>query len=41
MKEAYRICTRCIMDTTDPHIQFDENGWCNHCTGWFQRVGIL
>lgn len=38
MKEAYRICTRCIMDTTDPHIQFDENGWCNHCTGWFQRM---
>lgn len=25
------ICTRCIMDTTDPDIQFDEHGVCNHC----------
>ncbi len=25
------ICTRCIMDTTDPDIRFDENGVCNHC----------
>jgi N-acetyl sugar amidotransferase len=24
-------CTRCIMDTTDPEITFDENGVCNHC----------
>lgn len=27
----YRICTRCVMDTTDPDIQFDEQGVCNHC----------
>ena len=27
----YQICTRCIMDTTDPEISFDENGVCNHC----------
>ena len=27
----YRICTRCIMDTTDREIEFDENGICNHC----------
>ena len=27
----YRMCTRCIMDTTDPEITFDENGMCNHC----------
>ncbi|HKC64032.1 MAG TPA: N-acetyl sugar amidotransferase [Pyrinomonadaceae bacterium] len=25
------ICTRCVMDTTDPDIQFDEQGVCNHC----------
>lgn len=32
MKERkYEICTRCIMDTTDPDISFDENGVCNHC----------
>jgi len=27
----YRICTRCIMDTTDREIKFDENAVCNHC----------
>lgn len=33
MKEReYQICTRCIMDTSDPEIKFDENGYCNHCT---------
>lgn len=25
------ICSRCVMDTTDPDISFDENGVCNHC----------
>jgi N-acetyl sugar amidotransferase len=36
MTAPIQICTRCIMDTTDPDIVFDENGWCNHCSGWFQ-----
>lgn len=27
----YQICTRCVMDTTDPDIIFDKNGVCNHC----------
>jgi N-acetyl sugar amidotransferase len=30
--EKYQICTRCVMDTTDPDILFDDNGICNHCT---------
>jgi len=29
--KKYQICTRCIMDTSDPEITFDENGLCNHC----------
>jgi N-acetyl sugar amidotransferase len=32
MTENYQICTQCIMDTTDPDIQFDESGVCHHCT---------
>lgn len=24
-------CSRCVMDTTDPDIRFDENLVCNHC----------
>lgn len=31
MIEHYQICTRCVMDTTDPNIVFDERGVCNHC----------
>lgn len=31
MERGYRICRRCIMDTTDPDIEFDHDGVCNHC----------
>jgi N-acetyl sugar amidotransferase len=27
----YQICTRCIMDTSDPGIEFDAQGICNRC----------
>lgn len=27
----YQMCTRCVMDTTDPEIEFDDHGVCNHC----------
>jgi N-acetyl sugar amidotransferase len=27
----YQICSRCVMDTTDPAISFDAQGVCNHC----------
>ncbi len=35
---GYRICTRCIMDTTDPDIEFDEKGVCNHCRSMEEQV---
>lgn len=38
MSENYRICTRCIMDTSDPFIEFDEKGVCNHCTAAIARL---
>lgn len=28
---AYQVCSRCVMDTTDPDITFDEQGVCSHC----------
>ena len=31
MSETKRICTRCVMDTTDPGLTFDENGVCSCC----------
>lgn len=38
MKKEYKICTRCIMDTSDPYIEFDENGVCNHCRKYDMRA---
>lgn len=31
-------CTRCIMDTSDPDIYFDEDGVCNHCHRYDQEL---
>jgi N-acetyl sugar amidotransferase len=33
----YQQCVRCVMDTTDPEIRFDEDGVCNHCTDFLKR----
>jgi N-acetyl sugar amidotransferase len=30
--KKYQICTKCVMDTTDPDITFSENGVCSHCS---------
>jgi len=27
----YSICSRCIMDTSDPNISFDSEGLCDYC----------
>ncbi|ETZ07153.1 NAD synthetase [Holospora obtusa F1] len=34
---THQICVRCIMDTTDPLIQFDEQGICSHCKSFDLR----
>ncbi|EMO53306.1 N-acetyl sugar amidotransferase [Leptospira noguchii] len=33
MKETsvYKMCSRCLCDTTIPSIRFDSNGFCNFC----------
>lgn len=31
VSRAYQVCTRCVMDTSDPDIGFDAEGVCNHC----------
>jgi len=39
----YQVCTRCVMDTSDPDIRFNCDGVCHHCqtfdgylgTSWF------
>lgn len=34
----YRICSRCIMDTSDPNITFDERGWCDYCNNFNSKI---
>lgn len=31
MTRTYQICTKCIIDVTDPDIRFDDDGVCSHC----------
>ncbi len=43
MNTQYQLCTRCVMDSSDPAISFNAQGICNHCRefdevsskGWF------
>lgn len=35
---AYRICKNCIMDTSDSKITFDERGWCEYCTNYYDKI---
>ncbi len=34
----YRICSNCVMDTTDSKIEFDENGVCDHCNTFNEKI---
>lgn len=38
MQLARQTCSRCIMDTSDPEIQFDSAGVCSHCKDYEIRV---
>ncbi len=38
MTRIYRVCTRCIMDTSDPEIRFDGQGVCNYCKAAIERM---
>ena len=37
-QESYKICTNCVMDTTDPKIFFDDNGVCRHCNNFYNNI---
>lgn len=34
----YQICTRCIMDTSDPTIEFDHQGVCDYCNNFDSNI---
>ena len=33
-----QICNRCVMDSTDPAIVFDDNGNCDQCNNYFNVI---
>ena len=37
MPESYRVCSRCVMDTSAGGINFDDDGTCNFCTDFLQK----
>lgn len=38
MEREFQRCTKCVMDTTDKDIEFDENGVCNRCREYESRI---
>lgn len=40
MKEIrnHQICTNCVMDTTDPKIEFDDSGKCDRCSQYYKEI---
>ena len=37
-ERKYQVCSRCVMDTTDDAIQFDEHGVCQRCREYEERI---
>ena len=38
ISSEYRICARCVMDTSDPEITFCRQGVCNHCDSYLREI---
>lgn len=41
MERKYQQCVRCVMDTTDPGISFDDRGICNYCHEFDKKFAQL
>jgi N-acetyl sugar amidotransferase len=39
MTTPYKICSRCVMDTSAIDITFDDDGVCNYCTDFIDDYG--
>ena len=38
MSNIYQVCTFCVMDSSNPFIEFDESGQCNCCKDAIERL---
>ena len=41
MRNEYRVCARCVMDTTAQEIEFDDQGVCNFCRDFDVHVARI
>ena len=37
-KRSYFVCTKCVMDTTDSLIRFDDQGVCEYCKNFYENI---
>ena len=35
---SYKMCNNCVMDTSDPSIEFDDKGQCSHCNSFYEKT---
>lgn len=38
MVSDHNVCSRCVMDTSDPHISFDSAGVCDYCRNFDAEI---
>lgn len=41
LDSRYQRCVRCVMDTSDPDIVFNNDGTCNHCSNYLLQIRPL
>ena len=41
MTRPYKICSRCVMDTSAIDITFDEDDVCNYCSNFIEKYGHI
>lgn len=37
-RTTFQKCSNCVMDATDPQIRFDNNGRCDYCDNYYNRI---
>ena len=37
-KEEIKVCKHCVMNTTDTNLVLDENGVCDRCHDYEERI---
>lgn len=40
-KHPHQECVRCVMDTSDPWITFNDDGVCNHCQAYDAYIATI